>query len=222
MKKKFLTLLLILLFFQMATADSKRVIIDSVKVSATMLLLDFTVDGIIDQKAAEGLKKGLTSTIEYQIQLWEKSSGWINRLLISRDLRLKVFFDNWENKYKIISAEEERLTSSLETVRDKCSQLKNVEIFPVEKLKSDKKYYLTIKAVLKPLSVENYQEIKNWISGQAKSLDLKHLDDTQQQEKKVKGGMFKMFLALTGFGDRAVSGRSDDFSIAENKIFWLK
>jgi len=31
-----------------------------------------------------------------------------------------------------------------------------------------------------------------------------------------------MFLALTGFGDRVISGQSDEFSIHENMINWGK
>lgn len=218
MKKSVLTLLLLLTFFQIIHSASKQVVIDSVKINLDRLLLDFCVEGIIDQKAVEGLQNGLTSTIEYQIQLWEQRSGWVNNLITSRDVRMKVFFDNWENKYKIISSEEERTTSSLETVREKCSQFKNIEVVLLDKLKKKKKYFITVKAILRPLSVENYQEIKNWISGQAKNLELKQLDDTEQQEKKVTGGMFKIFLALTGFGDRVVSGKSSNFSIIDQKV----
>ena len=222
MKKLILTLLFIFSLLQFLQAADRKVLIDSVKVGSNILQIDFTVDGIIDQKVAEGLRQGLVSTIVYQIHLWEKRSGWINNLVTQEYVRMKVFFDNWENKFVIMSAEEKRLTSALETVREKCSQISNVEIITVDKLKSEKKYFFTVKTILRPLSVENYQDIKNWLSGKAKNLDLKNLDDTEQQEKKFKGGLLKMFLALTGFGDRVISGQSDEFSIHENMINWGK
>ena len=220
MKRILLTFFLFLLLFNFLQAASKRVVVDSVKINSGMLKIDFTVDGIIDQKVAEGLRQGLVSTIEYQIQLWEKRSGWINNLVTQEYIRMKVFFDNWENKFVIMSMDEKRLTSSLETVREKCSQISDVEIIPLEKLKSRKKYFFTVKTILRPLSVENYQDIKNWLGGKAKNLDFKNLDDTEQQEKKFKGGLLKMFLALTGFGDRVISGESEKFQIAEGKIVW--
>ncbi len=220
MKKLILTFLFIFSILHFLQAADRRVTIDSVKVGSTVLQVDFTVDGIIDQKVAEGLRQGLVSTVEYQIQLWEKRSGWINNLVTQQYVRMKVYFDNWENKFVIMSAEEKRLTSALETVREKCSQIKNVEIIPIEKLKPGKKYFFTVKTILRPLSVENYQDIKNWLSGKAKNLDFKNIDDTEQQEKKFKGGMLKMFLALTGFGDRVITGESEEFSISEKKIIW--
>ncbi|MBC8185039.1 DUF4390 domain-containing protein [candidate division KSB1 bacterium] len=220
MKKLILTFLFIFALMHFLQAADRRVTIDSVKVGSNILQIDFTVDGIIDQKVAEGLRQGLVSTIEYQIQLWEKRSGWINNLVTQQYVRLKVYFDNWENKFVIMSAEEKRLTSALETVREKCSRITNVEIIPIEKIKPGKKYFFTVKTILRPLSVENYQDIKNWLSGKAKNLDLKNIDDTEQQEKKLKGGLLKMFLALTGFGDRVISGQSDEFSISEKQVKW--
>ena len=121
-----------------------------------------------------------------------------------------------------MSAEEKRLTSSLETVTEKCSQIQNFVVMPMNKLKSKNKYFLNIKVILRPLSMENYQEIKHWLSGKAKNFKLDELDDTEKQEKKLKGGLFKMFLALTGFGDRVIAGKCDDFKIQGEEIVWEK
>lgn len=222
MKKYFLTFFFIIIFISLLQAASKRVVIDSVKINSGNLMLDFHVDEIIDEKVAEGLQKGLTSTLEYQVELWEKRGGLINHLVTQQDIRMKVFFDNWEHKYVIMSAEEKRLTSSLETVKEKCSQIHNFEVIPIGKLKTNKKYFFNVKVILRPLSMQNYQEIKHWLSGRAKNFKLDDLGDTEKQEKKLKGGLLKMFLALTGFGDRVVSGKCDDFNIQEGEIVWEK
>lgn len=221
MKKYLLTIIFIIVFISFLQAANKRVVIDSVKINTGLLMLDFHVDEIIDEKVAEGLLKGLTSTIEYQVELWEKS-GLLNHLVAQQDIRMKVFYDNWEHKYVIMSAEEKRLTSSLETVKEKCSQVQNFSMIPINKLKSKNNYFFNIKVILRPLSIENYQEIRHWLSGKAKNFKLDDLDDTEEQEKKFKGGLFKMFLALTGFGDRVISGKCDDFKIQEGEIVWGK
>ncbi|HEX9973698.1 MAG TPA: DUF4390 domain-containing protein, partial [bacterium] len=147
MKKYFFSILFIFLLINILQAANKKVIIDTVKVDLELLLLNFHVEEIIDEKVAEGLQKGLTSTIEYQVQLWEKKGGLINNLITQQDIRMKVFFDNWENKYVIMSAEEKRLTNSLETVREKCSQIHNFEITSIKQLKGDNDYFLTVKMI---------------------------------------------------------------------------
>ena len=221
MKKYLLTITFIILCISFLQAANKRVVIDSVKINSGSLMLDFHVDEIIDEKVAEGLLKGLTSTIEYQVELWEKR-GVLNRLAVQQDVRMKVFYDNWEHKYVIMSAEEKRLTSSLEMVKEKCSQVQNFSMTPIDKLKSKNDYFFNIKVILRPLSIENYQEIRHWLSGKAKNFKLNDLDDTEEQEKKFKGGLFKMFLALTGFGDRVISGKCDDFKIQGGEVVWAK
>lgn len=221
MKKCFLTITFIIALISFLQAANQRVVIDSVKNSSGSLLLDFHVAEIIDEKVAEGLLKGLTSTIEYQVELWEKR-GVFNHLVTQQDIRMKVFYDNWEHKYVIMSAEEKRLTNSLETVKEKCSQIQNFIIVPINKLKSKNSYFLNVKVILRPLSMENYQEIRHWLSGKARNFKLDDLDDTDTQEQKFKGGLFKMFLALTGFGDRVISGKCNDFKIQEGEVVWEK
>jgi hypothetical protein len=221
MKKYLLTITFIILCISFLQAANKRVVIDSVKINSGSLMLDFHVDEIIDEKVAEGLVKGLTSTIEYQVELWEKR-GVLNHLVAQQDVRMKVFYDNWEHKYVIMSAEEKRLTNSLQTVKEKCSQVQNFSMIPIDNLKSKNDYFFNIKVILRPLSIENYKEIRHWLSGKAKNFKLNDLDDTEEQEKKFKGGLFKMFLALTGFGDRVISGKCDDFKIQGGEIVWAK
>lgn len=222
MKKCLLTIIFIIVSIGLLQAANKRVVIDTVKINSEILMVDFHVDEIVDDKVAEGLQKGLTSTIEYQVELWEKRGGLINHLAAEQDVRMKVFYDNWEHKYVILTHEERRLTNSLETVKEKCSQVQGLEIFPIEKLKENNRYFLNIKVILRPLSIENYQEIKHWLSGKAKNFKLDDLGDTEKQEKKLKGGLLKMFLALTGFGDRVISGKCDDFTIENGQIVWKK
>ena len=90
-------------------------------------------------------------------------------------------------------------------------------------MKNDsKKYFVSVKAVLRPLSMENYQEIKNWLSGSAKNLDVKNLDDSEEQERRIKGGFLKLLLSLTGFGDKVISGKSNDFNVQAGKVVFVK
>ncbi len=222
MKRCCLIIIFVIASISLLQAANKRVVIDSVKANSGSLMLSFHVDEIIDEKVAEGLLKGLTSTIEYQVELWEKRGGVFNHLVIQQEIRMKVFFDNWEHKYVIMSAEEKRLTSSIETVKEKCSQIQNYAVIPIIKLKNKKSYFFNVKVILRPLSIENYQEIKHWLSGRAKNFKLDDLDDTEKQEKKLKGGLLKMFLALTGFGDRVISGKCNNFTIQEGEIIWEK
>ena len=220
MKKIFTTFLLFLLMYSLTIAADRRAVIDSVKINSNYLALDCRAEGLIDDKIAEGLLKGRTSILEYKIQLWGKKSGLLNQLVNEQFIRMKVNYDFWENKYVIEMPEEKRLTSSIETVREKCTELIDFQIMLIENLKPGIKYTITIEIILRPLSVKNYQEIKNWLGGEVKDIDLKKLSNAEKQEKGFKNRLLRMFMAITGFGERVLSTKTEQFKIKDNQIVW--
>ncbi|OQX87694.1 hypothetical protein B6D60_03370 [candidate division KSB1 bacterium 4484_87] len=222
MKKIFTLIFWLTLITTFLHADEKKVLIDSVSVKEGNIVVSFHAQGIFDEKVIQGLRRGLTSTFQYEVQLWERKSRWVNSLIISQSRRIKVYFDNWEKKYLVLSPEERRLTASLEKVQKHCTRLENVALIPLTKISPKKKYFVSVKAVLRPLSMENYQEIKNWLSGSAKNLDVKNLDDSEEQERRIKGGFLKLLLSLTGFGDKVISGKSNDFNVQAGKVVFVK
>ncbi|MBD3290829.1 DUF4390 domain-containing protein [candidate division KSB1 bacterium] len=220
MRKIFIIIFSLLMIASHLLGAGRKVLVDSVHIEDSHLALDFSIEGIIDDKIAEGLQKGRTLTLEYNIQLWEKSSGLISHLKAERLIRMKVNFDFWENKFVIYRPEEKRLTSSIETVRERCSEIHDFNVISLDKLKSDSDYYINIELALKPLSVENYEEIKNWLSGEVKDISLKKMSNPEEQEKGFKNRILRVFMAITGFGDRVISGKTENFKIHDNEIVW--
>lgn len=217
--------ILIIIFILLTAASylfgaGQKVLVDSVQIDNNYLSIDFSIEGVIDDKIAEGLRKGRTLTLEYKIQLWEKNSGLINHLKAERFVRMKVNFDFWENKFVIYRPEEKRLTSSIETVRERCSEIHDFNVISLEKLKPESDYFINIEVALKPLSVENYEEIKNWLSGEVKDISLKRMSNPNEQEKGFKNRILRVFMAITGFGDRVISGKTETFAIQEKNVLW--
>ena len=77
-----------------------------------------------------------------------------------------------------------------------------------------------MEVILKPLSVENYQEIKSWLGGEVKDINLKKLSNPEKQEKGFKNRMLRIFMAITGFGERVVSSKTNQFKFENDKIIW--
>jgi hypothetical protein len=220
MKRVIYFIIFSFVLFTSLVAANRKVVIDSVKIQEEYLIVDFRVEGIIDDKIAEGLRKGRTSTLEYKIQLWGNKAGVFNQIVQERYIRMKVFYDFWENKYVILSPQEKRLTSSIETVKEKCTEITSYRIMPVKNLQSDLKYRIFIEIILRPLSVENYQEIKSWLNGEVKNINLKEIAKPEKQAKGFGSRILKMFMAITGFGDRILSTKSEKFKIINNQISW--
>ena len=219
MKKIYITILLIIMVSSVLNAAGRRIVIDSLKVDdSEMLFIDFHAEGLIDDKISEGLLKGRTSTLEYKVQLWGKKAGILNQLIHENYIRFKLSYDFWDKKYVVLSQKESRMTTSIETVRDKTSEFFDHPMIDCKKLNSEIQYVLSIEANLKPLSVENYEEIKSWLSGEIKDIDIKKVDDPKNQEQGVKSGVLRMFMAITGFGDKIINGKSRPFIVEGKKV----
>jgi len=220
MKKLLACIFLTCLAYSSLYGAKSQILIDSVNVQSGAVSLDFHAEGVIDDKIAEGLRKGRTSTFEYRIQLWEKKSGVLNQLVEEYFFPMKVYYDFWENKYAILTPTEKRLTPSLETVKEKCTDISEFEGIPIRTFQSDLKYTFVVELMLRPLSVENYQEIKTWLGGEVKNLDLNDLKQANKQAKGLGTRMLRMFMTITGFGDRVISTKSNEFQIQDGNIVW--
>ncbi|MEE4312320.1 MAG: hypothetical protein V2J62_10685 [candidate division KSB1 bacterium] len=217
--KKFLSLIILFhLAFVSLDAAERRVVVDSVNIHGSYLAVDFRGEGILEDKITEGLRKGRTSTLEYKIQLWGKTNGLLNRLITEKEIRIKTFYDFWEEKFVILTPDEQRLTRSMKTVRKRCTEFTNFRIASVKDMNEDMTYFLIIEVILRPLSVENYEEIRKWLSGEVKDIDLKEMSDPEKQETGLKNSLLRTFMTITGFGDRVIKGESKKFLVKENKI----
>ncbi len=220
MKKIFFIILICILFHSLLIAAGKRVVIDTIKVQSKELLIDFRGDGIIEDRIVEGLRKGHTTTLEYKLQLWGTKKGLLNHLIRERMIRIKVSYDFWENKYVILRPEEQRLTNSIETVRECCTEIHNFKIAGINDLEPDVNYSISIEVILRPLSVENYEEIKKWLDGEVKDVNIKNMMDPVKQEKGLKNRLLRIFMAVTGFGDRVISGKTKQFTIENDRVVY--
>ncbi len=220
MKNLILCIFFIILAYSSLYGAKSQILIDSVSVQSGAVSLEFHAEGIIDDKIAEGLRKGRTSTFEYRIQLWGKKSGVLNQLIEEYLFPMKVYYDFWENKYAILTPTEKRLTPSLKTVKEKCTDISEFDGIPIRLFQADMKYTFVVELMLRPLSVENYQEIKTWLGGEVKNFDLSDLKQANKQAKGLGTRMLRMFMTITGFGDRVISTKTKEFQIQDENIVW--
>jgi len=206
---------------QSAGWDKLSVVIDSVYVMDTALRVDFHADSAVTGKLLEGLRRGLTASISYQVRLWQKR--FISRLVAERRFQYKAAFDHWEQKYLVVSSDERRMTSSSATVRTKWSVHRGLWIADLEQLQPGRTYYLVIEAFLEPVSKENLREIRGWLAGEVKGKTASHADslaDSTEQRSSFKMRFFETLMDLIGFGGKKSSVQSAGFEMQERVIVW--
>lgn len=196
-----------------AVAAKRQIVLDSLWVQQGELRLSFHVDDLLDDKAIQGLQRGFTSEISHLVQLWQVK-GVISQVMVQLPLIIRVYHDNWSQKFAVISEAESRLTSQIETLRRICTSVQAAAIVPTARIEPDARLFLTVTTTFQPISDETYGELRAWVSGRT----------SDNSKASLKRGRFFGFLVdLLGFGDRALHFKTDSFVItAEGTLQYVK
>jgi hypothetical protein len=212
--------LVILLFMSVHawSRNSPRVVFDSLSVDSGTLIGTLHIDHMIDKQTMNGLRKGMTAIIEYRIQIWHAKNRWVKTPIHERVRRFKINYDHWENKYAVFDREGESQLFDEKDLVDYCQHLPRFKIGSLDILKPDRVYRLVAQIMIKPMSVENLEELKHWLSGEAGELDTRDIQLKRSPLKKVGDWAMRVLVNLTGFGDRIIEGRSPLFTVTNDTL----
>ena len=193
-----------------------------IKIENDSLVFNFEVNNLFSEVIVEGLNKGMTTVLEYKIQLWKKRSLWIDKLVAEDILRFKINFDIWSKRYIVFKNKEKPEAFDINEVKEKCQQLPHYSLCPCQDLENNKEYKIAIKVTLHPISIENYKEIQRWIVGEAKEIDTEVIKQPKKAGKKAGNWVLGLVLNLSGFGDQIINARSQSFLINSHQLIFVK
>ena len=201
-------------------AQEKAVTIDSLWFNEGELRINFHSDKLFDKSVLDGLERGFTVSITYQIELWMKRNNWFDKSLGRKIIHYRVGYSRFNQRYVWLNetrgfGSEQLKTSSLEKLERKCSVHTAIALADTSELEEDKRYYVLIQGFLEPLSVENIEEMRRWLSGEVEGLDLK--DSPEKSPQKITNRLLTFIKNISGFGDRQYRGRSRNFIVTPAK-----
>lgn len=192
----------LLLFLVPGFVQEKRLVIDSLYVQEQTLCLDFALKNPFDHKMIDGLKHGFISEITYAWKLWKKRFLF-SSLVSENTLSIVLYYDNWQDKYAVITEKERRLSSDLETIRNRSTRFSQQQLIGLAEMDKNAFFYISIQTRFQPISDQTYKELSSWLAGDG---------NEQYHDKSHKPGkLFPIFLDLIGVGDRDFS-KSSGFS----------
>ena len=123
---------------------------------------------VLGTRVAESLARGLPATLVLHAELWRDRRGWFDRLESSTDASVRIRYEVWSNSYLI-----ERIGAApivVGTVDSVATVLQRpwlLAVGRVGELTTRSRYYVVLTATLRPLSVEDLEEVEGWLSGEA-------------------------------------------------------
>ena len=167
------------------------------------LIAFFQLQGVFD--ADSSLGDGFPATLLMVVDLWRDRSGWWDSLVRSQVFTYQFRRDIWSGEVElwnldrttITLPDRERLLGYLERVH---------EIFlgvPGD-FNREKSYYVTVKAMVRPMDLGDLQEVDAWLSGKVTGSGGGGL-------LGIPKALARIVVDVSGLGDQSAVGRSRSF-----------
>jgi hypothetical protein len=163
-------------------------------------------------RVEESLARGMPATLEVQCELWRRRNGWFDRLESSFRARVRIRYEVWSDAYRIERAgAAPRRVRTVDSVATLLSRPWAMPAGRIGQLVPGPRYYVVVHAVLKPLSVEDVQEVEGWLSGEVRTHGRSGLGVITELPR----ALFDTVRNVAGFGDRRTRAVSPEFGLED-------
>ena len=160
-------------------------------------------------RVAESLSRGMPATLQLHAELWRRRSGWFDRLESSYDAAVRIRYEVWNEQFRLERAGLKPVfVPTLDSLRTVLSRPLSVPVSRIERLDPERRYYVLVTATLKPLSVEDAEEVEGWLSGEVQTKAHAGLGVITGVPRAV----FDAVRNFAGFGDQKARALSADFT----------
>ncbi len=170
---------------------------------------------VLDSRVAESLARGMPATLVLHAELWRHRRGWFDRLESSVDASVRIRYDVWSDSYLLerIGADP-IVVGSVDSVATVLQRPWVMAVGRVGDLTTRSRYYVVMTGTLRPLTVEDLEEVEGWLSGGEDSGRRSGFGVVAE----IPRTLFEAVRNVAGFGDQkaraisAVFGLRDLFS----------
>ena len=189
-----------------ATAQALDVSLSAPHSRSGWAVLDARLSDLFEERTAQSIARGMPATLQVHSELWRRRNLWFDALDHTFDASVRVRYEVWSERYRV----EQRGTaplrfSTLDSVAIYLSRPVSLPIGRLSRLQPNARYYAVVTVTLKPLTVEDVEEVEGWISGEPSGDGITALPRS----------VFDAVRGVSGFGDRKTRTTSSDFVPAQ-------
>lgn len=173
--------------------------------ATSAMVATFLVTGVVDE-ADSTVGEGIPATLVLVVDLWRDRSGWWDALVHTEVYTYRFRRDVWWGTYEVVKPDGTLiLLPDRAELRVYLERVYEVPLGLASRFEAAKGYYLTVKATLKPLDMDDLAKVDAWVSGDV-------------TKGRGSGGLLgvpkavaNMAMDMSGLGDRSAEGRSGRF-----------
>jgi len=180
--------------------------LEQVEAGSGWVWADFSLLHAIEGKTLDDLKHGRPLTFEYTVELWCERAHWFDALVASHSVEIRLRYDPWQELYAVAGLGPDiRKCLTPEEADEAVSQHLHFKVARLSALDPEKRYYFVLRADIKTLTLHDLNEVEGWLKGEVKP-DAEH-----EQSMSIPRSLMRMFLGVSGLGDRSAMLRSEPF-----------
>jgi hypothetical protein len=162
---------------------------------------------VLAPRVRASLERGMPATLDLHAELWRRRSGWFDRFENGFDASLRIRYEVWDRSYRIDRAGVPTMEiGSLDSV---AAVLERPFVLPVgryDRLVAGARYYVVVTATLRPLSIEDVEEVEGWLSGEVVGEGRSGLGVLAGLPRSA----FDAVRNFAGFGDQRARAQTGD------------
>ena len=164
----------------------------------------------IETRVQHSLERGMPATLLLHAELWRRRSGWFDRMESSSDATVRLRHDVWHDEWTLERAGAATIrASSVDSLERALSRPLVIDLAGFDHVPPDSRCYVVVTATLKPLSVEDAEEVEGWVSGEVRSQGRFGIIT------QLPRSLFDAVRNFTGFGDSHDQAQTPEFDPAD-------
>ena len=159
------------------------------------------VDTPIEPRVARSLGRGMPATLTLHAELWRRRSGWFDRLEQASEVTFRMRYDVWGDRWRLEDPDGHTLVvRTLDSLQSALGRTIDLPMARLDRLAPDAPCYVVVTASLRPLNVEDAEEVEGWLSGEVRDQGGSGLGVLTGLPRSL----FEAARNFAGFGDQRV------------------
>jgi hypothetical protein len=173
------------------------------------IAVTFRLEDPLEERVEQTLGRGMPATLTLHAELWRRRNGWFDRVERSIDATMRLRHDVWAHAWRLerpgLPPYAAQSVDSLEILLSRPIAL----TFPeTDHLARSASYFIVLSATVKPLSVEDAEEVEGWLSGEVRDQRSAGIGALTALPRSL----FDAVRNIAGLGDSRARAVSDPFS----------
>jgi len=174
------------------------------------LWVDVRLSDPFEPRVERSLTRGMPATLDLHVELWRRRTAWFGRLEGAYDASIRMRYEIGSESFRLERpGDEPILVPSLDSLRAVLSRPIALPLRPPANPRAGPRYYVVVTATLKPLTVEDVQEVEGWLSGEVEEQRRSGFGVITALPRSV----FDAVRNFAGFGDEKARAISPDFDL---------